>query len=635
MKKIVFILAIFTLLFIPGCWVDNTDDDVETKLNNIEDWLVAEIPFAISEDLELPVTHPSIGGAITWDSSDITLLTNEGEFLLAEGTETVNLFYTITYKELDKSGVITINLTTVTFDDVAEMFANQINDIIARDYDSLRVSYENDLYQVTWNSSNEDVFSNLGKYNAPEYEEEITIAYTVHRGSETKNYTIERKVKERSILDKAREIQEWVKSEYLPYRVVEDNLELPTKFQKIRNDELVWEVDINWYSSNYNVISSTGVITKYGFDRYVNLVGEFTLEGETTYFSFDLIVEAKDITTEADRINDFLDAIALTEIEKLTFSGYSGMNHIYNYLPFYVGNGDKDYWTEISKQKIIPDAKRSPGSAHAGIEFITIHDTANPNAGAQAHADLQYNGYSAASWHFQVDELGPIQSIPLTEYAHHAGDGSRYFDLLQTGVKANGIKYPDITIGTDGYYYLNGVKSLIKAPGQNKIAPAGIYTEIDEQGNYLMNRTYYNSSFGYISNHGGNRNSIGIETCINIGNDYATTLRHTATLVAELLIEFDLGVERVMQHNNFSGKYCPRAIIDTNYWSAFLDQVSLEKYAREHFADVEFTWTSNSDNLTNDGKIDIDSVAGTEVSYSVVVNYGNETITKQFTTTLR
>lgn len=65
-----------------------------------------------------------------------------------------------------------------------------------------------------------------------------------------------------------------------------------------------------------------------------------------------------------------------------------------------------------------PGIKMNPTS-------ITIHETDNPNPGANAlaHARLQKNGNRRqASWHFQVDDRNEaFLSIPLNEVAYHAG----------------------------------------------------------------------------------------------------------------------------------------------------------------------------------------------------------------------
>lgn len=136
--------------------------------------------------------------------------------------------------------------------------------------------------------------------------------------------------------------------------------------------------------------------------------------------------------------------------------------------------------------------------------YITIHQTGNTNAGAdaQAHANLQSRGNSrSASWHWQVDDHGAIQSYPDTARCWHAGDG---------------------------------------------------------KGD-------------------GNMSSIAIEICVNRDGDYTMALANTAELVRTLMAEHSIPLERVVQHNHWSGKNCPRQIragkagID---WAGFLTMVS-------------------------------------------------------------
>jgi len=78
------------------------------------------------------------------------------------------------------------------------------------------------------------------------------------------------------------------------------------------------------------------------------------------------------------------------------------------------------------KQKLIPVTLTATRSRIAmNPKWITIHETDNPNKGANAlaHAKLQANGNSrTASWHFTVDSDEIYQSIPTNEVAWHAGD---------------------------------------------------------------------------------------------------------------------------------------------------------------------------------------------------------------------
>lgn len=72
---------------------------------------------------------------------------------------------------------------------------------------------------------------------------------------------------------------------------------------------------------------------------------------------------------------------------------------------------------KVTRNNIIPGTN--------GRKFITVHETGNKSrgAGAQAHANLQSNGFTE-SWHYQVDDKVIIQSWLDTTKCAHAGDGA-------------------------------------------------------------------------------------------------------------------------------------------------------------------------------------------------------------------
>lgn len=82
-------------------------------------------------------------------------------------------------------------------------------------------------------------------------------------------------------------------------------------------------------------------------------------------------------------------------------------------------------------QDFIPvDRRNRPGIKLNGPKYITIHDTANPNKGADALAHLKYLKSDTASnipvsWHFTVDDKQIVQHLPLDEVGWHAGDGNK------------------------------------------------------------------------------------------------------------------------------------------------------------------------------------------------------------------
>ena len=155
-------------------------------------------------------------------------------------------------------------------------------------------------------------------------------------------------------------------------------------------------------------------------------------------------------------------------------------------------------------QDLIPKGRRNRPGYKLEPRYITVHDTANTSAGADAKAHASYVKSAAAaaipaSWHFTVDDKVIYQHLPLNENGWHAGDGT------------------------------NGT---------------------------------------------GNRQSIGIEICENRDGNRAKAEANAAWLVAKLLKDYGLGLDRVKQHYDWSGKNCPRVLRNKpGGWADFLAAV--------------------------------------------------------------
>jgi len=87
----------------------------------------------------------------------------------------------------------------------------------------------------------------------------------------------------------------------------------------------------------------------------------------------------------------------------------------------------------------------------------------------------------------------------------------------------------------------------------------------------------------------GNRSSIGIEMCVNRGNDLGSTVDRTAQLTAKLMRQYDIPLDHVVPHmhwhmirykdgRDLGFKKCPRILLDSGNlgpkWSAFIAKVS-------------------------------------------------------------
>lgn len=72
----------------------------------------------------------------------------------------------------------------------------------------------------------------------------------------------------------------------------------------------------------------------------------------------------------------------------------------------------------------------------------------------------------------------------------------------------------------------------------------------------------------------GNRNSIAVEICYSKsgGDRFVKAERNAAELIAGMLKERGLGIDKVKKHQDWSGKYCPHRTLDMG-WQRFLNMV--------------------------------------------------------------
>ncbi|WP_062323680.1 N-acetylmuramoyl-L-alanine amidase [Halolactibacillus sp. JCM 19043] len=77
----------------------------------------------------------------------------------------------------------------------------------------------------------------------------------------------------------------------------------------------------------------------------------------------------------------------------------------------------------------------------------------------------------------------------------------------------------------------------------------------------------------------GNLNSIGIEICINSDGDYKQAVKNGAKLVAKILKDENLTIDKVKRHYDWSRKNCPAQIMagkDGIGWNDFINLVKNE-----------------------------------------------------------
>ncbi len=276
----------------------------------------------------------------------------------------------------------------------------------------------------------------------------------------------------------------------------------------------------------------------------------------------------------------------------------------------------------------------------SGIEFITVHYAADMPYSASA----MYNGgknlasYNKScntngtqvSWHYSVGNDGIWASQNEAYGAWHAGASKTmtWTDSgLTTGQVGDDLYTTDVTLGSDGYFYIKGIKTNIKNTSSGtKLNGMGLGVKV-EGTKVLLGGHYYNTSYGYISSTGGNNNSIGMETSVREGSDLWLTWQYTAQLCAKLLIKYNLPLNRLVGHHFFSGKWCPQPMLenDLEIWYEFVELARQQMEYYKNYSQYSLSFDSSSEYLKDNGRVSKLPNYDECVTYTVTYTDGSTT----------
>ena len=306
--------------------------------------------------------------------------------------------------------------------------------------------------------------------------------------------------------------------------------------------------------------------------------------------------------------------------------------------PHEIYGSANDFWfgqlPEVTRNMLSTTAPNYDGREMTSLEWIVVHDTAGSGSTSTAKANSGWctnSGNTGSSWHYTIGNDGIYQQIEENMVAWHAGDGIDWAvannlsaNFYDTGVAYEGDR-PEVTVGADRYFYINGKKTNVEIPAAasttTPINTLGMVCYKGENGNYVIPTTWVSSGYGNpICARGGNIHSIGIETAVNMGSDVWLTWQYTAKFVAQLLVKHNLTPDRVWFHNNFSNKPCPRTMMTAGLVEDFLELVYCEYEVAKNYADYEIKFEShNTDIMDNTGRIVEAPEYTTNVSYTVTV----------------
>jgi N-acetylmuramoyl-L-alanine amidase CwlA len=197
-------------------------------------------------------------------------------------------------------------------------------------------------------------------------------------------------------------------------------------------------------------------------------------------------------------------------------------------------------------------------------------------------------------------------------------------DILSKGASISGknqsIKY--ITIHNTGLYDVkanNFHRSLKRENGLSNGRKASWHLCVDDKEIYQ--HIGFDKVAWHSGNSTGNNSSIGIEcTQWNNKNKQELTWNNAAALTAKLLKEYNLSIDKVVQHNKWSGKNCPQLLREKKHgfdWSWFISRV---KHFLEEITTNKTTITTNNKANSYKVKITADVLnvrSGPNTSYKV------------------
>lgn len=194
----------------------------------------------------------------------------------------------------------------------------------------------------------------------------------------------------------------------------------------------------------------------------------------------------------------------------------------------------------------------------------------------------------------------------------------------------------EVTLGSDGYFYIKGYKtSVTNSTSGKKLNGMGLGVKLVGNTWYLSGHQY-KSDYSYIWSTGGNNNSIGIESSVHEGSYLWLTWQYSAQLCAQLLIQFDLPLNRLVGHHFFSGKWCPQPMLenDLEIWYEFRDMVEQQLTYYKTYSEYTLSFATNSAYLKSNGRVKNLPEYSECVTYTVTYKTGSISKTVTLSTIL-
>lgn len=326
MKNILKLSILFPLLvviFLSGCV--NKEEKIKEDINNaLNSIAISEV---ISEDILLPTNV--LGYKVTWDSSNVDVISKDGKVVQGPSDVIVNLRATIKVDGIELFK--TFNVLVKKIDPVT--LVDEVLDSISI---PTEVSSNIDLpnlingLAINWSTSDKQIITNQGIVTQYEENMEVTLKASVSYSGIYKNKSFVVTVLANPTY---KLINEALKNINIPSETY-DNIVLPNE---------VSGINITWKSTSSNVLSNTGVVNRTSVDKIVTLTATCKYEDVTYDKYYDVTVKG---WTDIEKIRIVVDNISFSD--KITSDLVLNKE---------LGYGCKAEWTSSNQDVLTNDGK--------------------------------------------------------------------------------------------------------------------------------------------------------------------------------------------------------------------------------------------------------------------------------------
>lgn len=538
-------------------WNEKTEDNIDKCSTCGFDKIDVEIKNYIPSETKTSITLPKtvLGYEITWESSDIDAMLNDGLIVSRSDDRNVTLIANITIddKQVKKEYEIlvkAVKVSTGQYDVAYDFYSSKLNKVLSKNVSLMTSEYNG--CTVRYISMDEAIITSNGQITVIKTEQTTIMKIFVIKNNVAVVYNQEINIASFTPANRVNATAELMNKEVEKFKNGEVN-KLP-----VYNDD--YETRIEWKSNVPEFIMTEDIVLTPLFKTNIILDCVITY-GETTK---EIEYRLEDIggnITEEEFISTLLKYMAKVELKgsinhlKLVnneyYLDYQQRINSYGVLnlattddlgintSYFVDDTRTDFKNKFfSGKKPVPsqtvlneifyEGYQNPNTSN--VLFITVHESAMTLEGQNAEnlAQIQYryaflqDDARQASWHYQVDAYSIYQSFADDIYGWHAGE------------------------------------------------------------------TY------------GNRYGIGIEMCVNRDGNYEGTIMNNAKLVASLMLKYNLNFDNVYRHYDHSGKECPSYLIRTGRWVEFVEMTRKEYLIRKYLVGASIEYNLSIDGLTTD-----------------------------------